>query len=126
VDERGRVDVRERGQPEAGFADQLGQHAARAEGDERPEDRVLDDSGEELDAALDHRLHEHRPADARGGGANRVLVGQVERDAAGLGLVGAGLGGLHDDREADLGRGDGGLVRPRCGALGTQEHTVST
>ena len=117
MDERRGVDVRERGEPEAGLVDQLREHAARAEGDERAEDRVLDDPGEQLDAARDHRLHEHRPADARGGGANGVLVGQVERDAAGLGLVGAGLGGLDDDREAELGRGGGGLVRrPGAGA----------
>ena len=51
VDELVRVDVRQRREPEVGVADQLGEHAARAEGDERAEDRVLRDAGEELDAA---------------------------------------------------------------------------
>src|SRR6187549_1129049 len=43
VDELGRVDVRQRGDPEDRLADQLREDAAGTEGDERPEDGVLDD-----------------------------------------------------------------------------------
>ena len=43
---------------------QLGEDPAGAEGDERAEDRVLRHACEELDAALDHRLHDHRAADS--------------------------------------------------------------
>ena len=43
--------------------------------------------GEQLDAALDHRLHDHGAADPLGRGANGLGVGEVERDAAGLRLV---------------------------------------
>ena len=46
------VDVGQRCDAESGLADQLGKDAARAEGDERAERRVLDDAGEKLDAAL--------------------------------------------------------------------------
>ena len=41
-------------------ADQLRQHAAGAERHERPEDRVLHDAGEQLDAAGQVLLDEHR------------------------------------------------------------------
>ena len=64
LDELVRVDVGQRREPEVGVADQLGEHAARAEGDERPEHGILGDAGEQLDAALDHRLHDHRAADS--------------------------------------------------------------
>ena len=46
-----RVDVGERRDPERGVADQLGEHAAGPEGDERAEDRILHDPGEQLGAA---------------------------------------------------------------------------
>ena len=81
------VTVRERRDPERRLADQLGEDAARPERDERAEDRVLDDAGEELGAARDHRLDDDRRADALGRLAHGLLVGEVERDAAGLGLV---------------------------------------
>ena len=42
---------------------------------------------EQLGAAGEQRLDDHRRADPLGGLAHRVLVAQVERDAAGLGLV---------------------------------------
>ena len=45
-------------------ADQLGEHAAGAERDERAEHRVLDDAREQLDAAGQELLDEHRRADA--------------------------------------------------------------
>ena len=67
----------------ARLADQLGQHAARPERDQRAEDRVLHDAGEQLDAAA-------RPSAARctgppirsRGGPHGRRVAQVERDAA--------------------------------------------
>ena len=70
VHELVRVEVGQRRDPEPGPADQLGEHSAGAEGDERAEDRVLDHPGEQLGAALDHRLHEQRTADALGRGAD--------------------------------------------------------
>ena len=79
ADELVRVDVGERREPEVGIADQLGHHASRAEGDERPEHRVLRDAGEQLDAALDLRLHDHGAADALGRGTHGLRVGEVER-----------------------------------------------
>ena len=42
------IDVGQRRDPEGGFADQLGEDAAGAERDERAEDRVLDDAGQQL------------------------------------------------------------------------------
>src|SRR6266545_4474886 len=42
------VDVGQRRDAERGLPDQLGKHAARAEADEGPEDRILDDADEEL------------------------------------------------------------------------------
>ena len=65
------VDVGQRRQPEVGVADQLGEHAAGAEGDERAEDGILGDAREELDAALDHRLDDHRAADPLRGRPDR-------------------------------------------------------
>ena len=46
------VDVGQRREPERRLADQLGEHAAGAERDERPEDGILDDAGEQLGAAV--------------------------------------------------------------------------
>ena len=46
-----RVDVGERRDAEARVADQLGEDAAGPERDERPEDRVLDEPGEQLGSA---------------------------------------------------------------------------
>ena len=85
-----RVDVGERREPEARVADQLREHAAGPEGDERPEDRILDDAREQLGAAADVRLDEHRRADPLDGRAHLLLVPEIERDAAVLGLVRAG------------------------------------
>ena len=84
------------------LSDQLGEDAARPEGDERAEDRILDDAGEELGAPVDHRLDEDGRADAGDGSANRVLVGEVEGEPAHVGLVGACCRGLDDDREPEL------------------------
>ena len=53
---------RERRDPELRLTDQLGEDAAGAKRDERAEDRILDDTGEELGAAADERLDEHRAA----------------------------------------------------------------
>src|SRR5580765_1952729 len=53
------IGVRERRDAELSLADQLGEHAAGAEGDERAEHRILDDPGEQLGATAYHRLHEH-------------------------------------------------------------------
>ena len=72
-----RIDVRERGNPEGGVADQLGEDSAGAEGDEWAENRVLDDAGQELGTTADHRLHEHRQPDPLDGGPDLPLVAQV-------------------------------------------------
>ena len=86
-------------------ADELREHAAGAEGDERAEDGILGHAGEQLDAALDHRLHDHRAADALGRGSHRFRVAEVECDAAALRLVRARHRRLHDRREPELGGG---------------------
>src|SRR4029453_7511870 len=54
-----RVDIGQRRDAEPRSADELGLHAAWAEGDERAEDRILDDADEQLDA-LRHRLPDDR------------------------------------------------------------------
>src|SRR5579864_3461639 len=90
VDELLGIDVGERGRPDAGAADQLGEHAARPEGDERSEDGVLNDAGEELGSAFDLRLHDHRRADALDGRADGELVAEAERDAPAFRLVRTG------------------------------------
>ena len=59
------VGVGQRGDADLGVADDLGEHAAGPERDERPEHRVLDDAGEQLGAAADHRLDQRRQADPR-------------------------------------------------------------
>ena len=46
-----RVDVGERREPEPGVTDQLGEHAAGTERDERAEHRILRDAREQLRAA---------------------------------------------------------------------------
>src|SRR5581483_2799294 len=74
VDELGRVDVGERREPEARFANQLRVDAARSERDEWPEHGVLHRAGEQLDATLDEWLDEHRRADPFDGLSNGRLV----------------------------------------------------
>src|SRR5207248_1512496 len=93
------VDIGERRDPEARVADQLGENAAGTERDERPKDRVLDDAREQLDAAAQERLDEHGSADALRRRVHLFLVAEVERDAAGFGLVRAGRRG-HSARSA--------------------------
>ena len=102
--------VGERRDPEACLADQLGEDAARPERDERPEDGILDDAGEELGAALDHRLDDTGAPMRAAAARTACLVAEVEREPAELGLVRAGGGGLDDDREAELAGGRNGLV----------------
>ncbi len=102
VDELIRIYIGERRDPKAGLSDQLGQHATRAEGDQRPEGRVLDDAGEQLDAAFDHGLDEHGWADPGDCGSHRGLIDEPERDSAALSLVSSGCGGLDDDGEAEF------------------------
>ena len=82
ADELVRVDVGQGREPEVRVADQLREHAAGAEGDERAEDGILRHAGEQLDAALDHRLHDHGAADPLGRGPHGFRVGEVECDAA--------------------------------------------
>jgi hypothetical protein len=104
------VDVRERRDAEAGFADQLGQHSARPEGDERAERRVLHDAGEELGPARDHLLDDHGLADSLGCLADGSLVAEIEGNASRLGLVRAGDGRLDHDREPELSRRLDGFI----------------
>ena len=55
----------------AGLADQLGEHSARPERDERAEDRILHEPGKQLGTAAEHRLHDDRAADPLRGGSRR-------------------------------------------------------
>ena len=109
-----RVDVRERCDAEVRLADQLGEHAAGPEGHERSEDRILDDSCEQLRAAADHGLDDHGAADPLHGGRTSASSREIERHAARLRLVRAGLGRLHDDGEPELGG--------RCGAASSRSR----
>src|SRR3954452_5420453 len=118
ADELVGVDVRQRGDPELGAADQLCEHAARAEGDERAEHGVLYDSGQQLGAAADHRLNDQRSADALGCSADLLIALEVERAAATLGLVCAGRGGLEDDRTPESVCGGDRVVRVDRDLLG--------
>ena len=70
----------------SGVADQLGEDAARAEGDQWAEDGILDEAGEELDAVSHHRLDDHRDADPVDYCPDGSRVREVERDAAVFGL----------------------------------------
>ncbi len=86
-DELLRVELGQGCQAELGRADQLRERAARPEGDKGPEQRVLDDAGEQLGAVLEERLDDDRRPDPLDGGPNLLLVAKVERDAADVGLV---------------------------------------
>ena len=112
------VHVCEWSDAEGGIADQLGEDAAGAEGDQWAEDGVLDEAGEELGAASDHRLNDHRRADPVGRFPDGGGVAEVERDSAALALVDAGGGGLDDDGVAE---GDGGFDR----LLGRVRHFLA-
>jgi len=46
-------------------SDQLGEHAAGAERNQRPEDRILDRAGKQLGTLGDIRLDDHGPTDLR-------------------------------------------------------------
>ena len=81
------VDVRERRDPEGSLSDELGEDAPGAERDERAEDRVLDEAGQQLRAPGDHRLHDDGSADPVCGGSNGVGTRQVQGDAARFRLV---------------------------------------
>ena len=98
------VDVRKRRDPELRLPDELGEHTAWTERHERAEDRVLHEAGQELRAALDHRLYDHRRSDPVDGDSNRFLVEEVEGDTPRLRLVGSGGRRLDDDRESKLSR----------------------
>ena len=105
VDELLGVDVRQRRDPERRLADQLGEDAAGAEGDERAEDRILDDARRAARRRPRASAGRSRAARcARPRRATASVVVEVERDAAGLRLVRAGRGGLDDGREAELAR----------------------
>ena len=91
---------------------------------ERPEDGVLDDAGEELRSARDHRLDDHRRADPPDGVADGRLVSEVERDAARLGLVRPGGRDLDDHRKPDLVRGCDRLVHRVRDPLGDERYPI--
>jgi len=59
------VDIGERRERKACRSDQLGEHAAGAERDQRPEDWILDRAGKELGARGDERLDDHGRTDLR-------------------------------------------------------------
>ena len=105
---------RERRDPELRLADQLGEDAAGAERDERAEDRILDDAGEQLGAAANHRLDEHRRADPLGGRAHRILVRRGRaRCRRSRSCARPARRVLTTDREAELARGLDRLRRRR-------------
>ena len=79
--------VGQRRDPKPGLSDELREDAAGSEGDERTEDRILDDPRQQLRASPDHRLDENGRADAFDGGADGGLVAQVEGEPADVGLV---------------------------------------
>ena len=117
------VDVRQRREPELRLADQLGEDAARAERDERAEDRVLDDAGEQLGAAARSYGCTSTGPPIRSAAARTASSSARSRATPPrLGLVRARGGGLHDRREAELaGRGDrllGGRRATRSGTSG--------
>ena len=97
------VGVGQRRDAELGLADQLREDASGPERHERAEDRVLDDAGEELGAAREHRLDQDWRADALSGLANLVLSRETERNPAGFGLVRAGLRALDNCGKTELG-----------------------
>ena len=73
-----RVDVGQRRDSERRVADQLGEHAAGAERDERAEDRILDDAGEQLDVRLSRiGCTSTGSADPRGRIADGCLVDEA-------------------------------------------------
>src|SRR5918994_6762552 len=78
-DELAGVGVGQRRDTELGLSDQLREDAPRPEGDERAEDRILDDPREELGAALEHQLDDDRQADATGRLTNVVFAAEAER-----------------------------------------------
>ena len=114
TDERtGRV-VIERHRGERGVGERFDQHAAQPHHQKRPPTRVAIDAEDDLAAGPRHRLNQH-PVDVRGrrmpprrgdhalvGGAY-IAAGDIERHAAGFGLVGD-VGGLdlQRDRPSDL------------------------
>ena len=106
----------------------LRQHAARPEGDERAEDRVLDDAGQQLGPAATIGWTSTGAADPRERLAQLARVAQVERDAAALGLVHAGRRRLGHDRVAELGgRGrppprSSTSARPPAAAVGLEQR----
>ena len=85
--------------------DQLREDASGRECHERAEQGILGDACEELGAAFDHRLHDHRRPDPGGRCGDLGRVAEIESDSALLGLVGAGNSALDDHRVAELGRG---------------------
>ena len=112
------VDVCERCEGEPRRADQLGEHTPRAERHQRPEDRVLQRAGKQLSALGDVGLDDYRPADLCCSPSDARPITQVEMNAARFRLVGAGLGGFDDDREAHFGSGvRGRLVASSRSAL---------
>ena len=74
------------------------------EGDERPEDRVLDDPGEKLGTAADERLDQNGKADSLRCLANLRLRLETDGDAARLGLVRARHRALDDCGQPKLDR----------------------
>ena len=93
------VDVGERGDPKAGVADQLREDAARAEGDERAEDRILDEAREQLGPAAQQsaarsrgsrsaRRRRERPPRPRGRARHRRSRSCARRRAADLTTAG--------------------------------------
>jgi hypothetical protein len=96
------VDIGQGGDPEACFADQLSEYAARPECDERAENGVLQETGEKLGSAAEHRLYDDGESNPLCRRADGRLVLEVECDATALGLVGSRGSGLDDGRESQL------------------------
>src|SRR6266540_3912311 len=84
------VDVGERSDTKPRLTDQLCKDSAWAEGDEWPEDGILDHACQELRTAAHHRLHEHLAPDARNRLSHLLLVREGEDNRPTLGLVRTG------------------------------------
>ena len=97
--------VGQRRDPEPGLADELGEHAAGAEGDERAEDRVLDDPREELGAPS--TIGWTRTGAPMRSTAARTASSSARSSASPPTSVlwAPGERGLHDDRETELASG---------------------
>ena len=124
VDQRRSIGSVERCGGKDNVADRLGEHAAQAEGHQRPELLVAEHAGDQLAVAGDHRGDEQfdravlaagQPEQVEGGGLDGRARGQAQPNQAALGLVGDRVTGeLHHHRVTQ----SVGRIGRRWGILG--------